>query len=43
MIRVMIADDEKFEREYLTKFISEKYGRVLKLVFAANYVSFSSI
>ena len=36
MIRVMIADDEKFEREYLTKFISEKYGRVLKLVFAAK-------
>lgn len=36
MIRVMIADDEKYEREYLTKFISEKYGRVLKLVFAAK-------
>ncbi|ETP72972.1 response regulator (CheY-like receiver domain and AraC-type DNA-binding domain-containing protein) [Lachnospiraceae bacterium JC7] len=36
MIRIMIADDEKYEREYLTKFIAENYANVLELVFSAK-------
>jgi len=36
MIRIMIADDEEYEREYLTKFIGEHYQGVLELVFAAK-------
>lgn len=36
MIRIMIADDEEYEREYLTRFIAEHYQGVLELVFAAK-------
>ncbi len=36
MIRVMIADDEKYERDYLAKFISENYANVLDLCFSAK-------
>ena len=36
MIRIMIADDEEYEREYLARFIKEHYQGVLKLVFAAK-------
>ena len=36
MIRIMIADDEEYEREYLTRFIGDHYQGVLELVFAAK-------
>ncbi len=36
MIRILIADDEEYEREYLKKIIEEDYKGVLELVCAAK-------
>ena len=36
MIRIMIADDEEYEREYLTRFIGDHCQGMLDLVFAAK-------
>lgn len=36
MIKVMIADDEEYERDYLKKIISEKYEGILEVVYAAT-------
>ena len=35
MIKVMIADDEEYERDYLKKTLSEKYEGILEVVFSA--------
>ncbi len=35
MIKVMIADDEEYERDYLKKTLSEKYEGILDVVFSA--------
>lgn len=36
MIRVMIADDEQYEREYLSRFITEHYSGILQIVYTAK-------
>lgn len=36
MIKVMIADDEQYEREYLNKVISERYTKLLQVVYMAK-------
>ncbi|MCR5508813.1 MAG: response regulator [Lachnospiraceae bacterium] len=35
MLKVIIADDEEYERDYLKKTISEKYEGILEVVYAA--------
>lgn len=36
MVRVMIADDEQYEREYLNRFIMEHYDGILQIVYSAK-------
>ncbi|MDD3253530.1 MAG: response regulator [Lachnospiraceae bacterium] len=36
MIKVMIADDEQYERDYLNKIISERYKNLLQVVYMAK-------
>ena len=36
MIRLIIADDEEYERTYLSRFIEENYADVIRIVFAAR-------
>ena len=36
MVRVIIADDEEFERTYLSRFIEEHYCNVMTIVYAAR-------
>lgn len=36
MVRVMIADDEQYEREYLKQFITEQYAGIMELIYAAK-------
>jgi len=36
MVRVMIADDEQYEREYLNQFIAEHYAGILQVVYSAK-------
>lgn len=36
MVRVMIADDEQYEREYLNRFITEQYAGIMEIVYSAK-------
>ena len=36
MVRLMIADDEEYERTYLSHFIEENYSGVIRMVYAAR-------
>lgn len=36
MLRLMLADDEQYEREYLEKIIKENYPKLLEIVYKAT-------